>query len=284
MGLFTENCASSTVAGWSRAQRMLDLGTSVKFLDLPNELIEQILTEVHPIEVVQLRQESLCIPAMFYILMGLQICRRLHELVDGSIELRLRIELAIDGWLLSKRGEEPAEAVLRQVYEQRHAWEAFRPRSFWEIDYANTENMTYEVRMFKCLDQLVLTSDVQISAGTFGYSEDPSENTSFRKLKFEELISPESDGGRWSFRIENLGMEVQEFSYWLDADALLLIESCDDGYVSLCRRFHPLIYIPEPSGEYTFESYPQTSLIRKQPGQSLISSGVNVRYGSHVRC
>ena len=263
---------------------MLVLGTSVNFLDLPNELIELILTEVHPIEVVHIRQESVCIPALFYILMGLQICRRLHELVDGSIELRLRIELAIDGWLLSERGEEPAETVLRQVYQRRLAWEDFRPRSFWEIEYPNTENMTYEVRMSTCFDQSILTSNVQISAGTFGYSEDPSDNTGFRKLKFEELISPESEGGRWNFKIENLGMEAQEFSYWLDADALLLIESCDDGCVSLQSRFRPIIHIPEPSGECTFESYPQTSLIRKQPGHSLTSSGVNVRCGNHVRC
>jgi hypothetical protein len=263
---------------------MLDLGSSANFLGLPNELIEQILIEVHPIEVVHVRQESVYIPAMFYILMSLQICRRLHELVDGSIEIRLRIELAVDGWLLSERGEEPAETVLRQIRERRRAWEDFSPRSFWEIEYANTGSMTYEVRMSICLDQSVLTSSIQISAGTFGYSKDPSDNTSFRKLAFEELIPPESEGGRWSFTIGNLGIDAQEFSYSLDADALLLIESCDDGCVSLQRCVHPIMHIPEPYGEYTFGSYPQTSLIRKLPSHPLTSGGVNVRYGNHVRC
>jgi hypothetical protein len=78
-----------------------------------------------------------------------------------------------------------------------------------------------------------LNIGIQISAGIFSYSEDPSENTSFQKLKFEEMISPDSEGGRWEFKTGNLGFEVQEFSYWLDVDALLLIESRNEGCVSL---------------------------------------------------
>jgi hypothetical protein len=125
---------------------MLDLGKTAKFLDLPNELIEHILTEVHPIQVVNLRRESKFTVPVFSILTNLQTCRRLHQLVDGSIELQLRTELAIDGCLFNERGNEPAKVVLRQVSERRRAWDDFRPRSFWKIDYCDTENMTYEVR------------------------------------------------------------------------------------------------------------------------------------------
>lgn len=40
---------------------MSDLATSTQLLDLPNELIEEVALELHPVEMVAMRLESLLI-------------------------------------------------------------------------------------------------------------------------------------------------------------------------------------------------------------------------------
>jgi hypothetical protein len=47
-----------------------------------------------------------------------KLSRHFKQLIDGSIELQLRIDLAIDGYLLGYRGTDPAKD-LREFHEKR---------------------------------------------------------------------------------------------------------------------------------------------------------------------
>lgn len=51
----------------------------------------------------------------------------------------------------------------------------------------------------------------------------------FRSLKFEEMSPPNTTGGRWELSRDDLGFDVTDLAFWLDADALFLIEK--RGYV-----------------------------------------------------
>ena len=76
--------------------------------------------------------------------MHLKICRHFKELIDASVELQLRIELAVDGYLLNYRGRLPASTLLRQVQAKRDAMEGLKPNWKWSIQCPNTNLVNTE--------------------------------------------------------------------------------------------------------------------------------------------
>jgi hypothetical protein len=61
-----------------------------------------------------------------------KLSRHFKQLVDGSIELQLRIDLAIDGYLLGYRGTDPAKD-LREFHEKRRkALESMKYTQEWK--------------------------------------------------------------------------------------------------------------------------------------------------------
>jgi len=67
--------------------------------------------------------------------------------IDDSMEIKLRIELAIDGCLLGERGALPASELLQQVRARRTAYETFHPQWFWETeDFSESSSHQFEVR------------------------------------------------------------------------------------------------------------------------------------------
>jgi hypothetical protein len=75
---------------------------------------------------------------------GSQICRGLKDTVDASAELKLRIELAIDGLLLNRKGDFPANDLLNRVRAIRRAFETFDPPWNWSFDSPSTSYEQYE--------------------------------------------------------------------------------------------------------------------------------------------
>lgn len=65
--------------------------------------------------------------------------------------------------------------------------------------------------------------------GVWGFTEHVGDNPTFRKLRMEELVSPEYEGGRWELTREDLGLEATDFAYWLGMDALILMEMLEEG-------------------------------------------------------
>jgi hypothetical protein len=76
---------------------------------------------------------------------GSQICKSFKDTVDASAELKLRIELAIDGLLLNRKGDFPANDLLNRVKAIRRAFETFDPPRSWSFDSPNTSCDQYEV-------------------------------------------------------------------------------------------------------------------------------------------
>jgi hypothetical protein len=74
-----------------------------------------------------------------------QVCRRFKDTVDASVEIKLRIELAIDGLLLNRKGDFPLNDLLNRVKAIRRAFEAFKPSWGWSFDSPNTRYDQYEV-------------------------------------------------------------------------------------------------------------------------------------------
>jgi hypothetical protein len=81
-----------------------------------------------------------------YKLIALQVCKGLLALIDESVEIQLRIELAIGGCLLGERGHMPASELLRRVREREAAYETFHPQWSWETkDSSETGSHQFEV-------------------------------------------------------------------------------------------------------------------------------------------
>ncbi|KIM26197.1 hypothetical protein M408DRAFT_197298 [Serendipita vermifera MAFF 305830] len=65
----------------------------------------------------------------------------------------------------------------------------------------------------------------ELSDGVWGRSPDQrDEDTTFRSLHFQELLPPNTPGGIWSVIHGDLGVDTQDISFWLDEDALFLVE------------------------------------------------------------
>ncbi|KIM26193.1 hypothetical protein M408DRAFT_330752 [Serendipita vermifera MAFF 305830] len=146
------------------------------------------------------------------VVLARQVCRRFLDLIDGSIELQVRIELGADGFLLSDHGGMAASELLKLVLERRRAFEEFIPRSYWNVPFKNTQSVRREI-----LD------------GVWGRSPDNRPEGTFRGIHFEELVSPTTEGGRWTLDRKDTGVDASDLSFWLDADALYLIEPLDLG-------------------------------------------------------
>jgi hypothetical protein len=79
--------------------------------------------------------------------MALQVCKCLLALIDESVEIQLRIELAIGGCLLGERDNMPASELLQRVRAREAAYETFHPQWYWETeDSSGTASHQFEVR------------------------------------------------------------------------------------------------------------------------------------------
>lgn len=137
----------------------------------------------------------------------------MRDLIDASIELQLRIELAADGFLLGDRGNASAGDILKLVLERRHAFEQFLPQSFWMIEYINMNTISWE-----------------LSDGVGGRSPDKrEEGSTFRSLHFQELLPPDTPGGIWSVDHDDLEVDTSDISFWLNGDTLFLVEFISQG-------------------------------------------------------
>jgi hypothetical protein len=67
------------------------------------------------------------------------------------VELQLRIDLSIDGYLLAYRGKAPASAVREYAAKRQQALESLQPITYWEDDAGDTEFAQYEVNKFGLL-------------------------------------------------------------------------------------------------------------------------------------
>ena len=77
-----------------------------------------------------------------------------------------------------------------------------------------------------CIDERLAQ---KVADGIWGFSEHEGDNPMFRKLRMEELVSPEYEGGRWELTRDDLGLDATDFAYWLGMDALILMESRQGG-------------------------------------------------------
>lgn len=144
------------------------------------------------------------------------------NIIDNSIELELRIELAVDGFLLGDRGDMMATDILKLVLERRRAFERIRPRMLWEVKVPGANNVQLE-----------------LSDGVWGLAP-LAEDGTFKKIRFEELVPPDTPGGRWTFSTNDLGIDCCDFSFWLDADALFVIEKLPNWLVCTYHTPQPI--------------------------------------------
>jgi hypothetical protein len=119
-------------------------------LNLPNELLEHICLELHPMDVITCRQ--VCVERVVTRLdqcthWFIQLCRRFKELVDGSIELQLRIDLAVDGYLLGYRGDRPVKDVRDFHEKKRSALESMKYVTSWKERFSKRDLAQYDVRL-----------------------------------------------------------------------------------------------------------------------------------------
>lgn len=135
------------------------------------------------------------------------------NIIDSSIELQLRIELAADGFLLGDRGKLPAADVLKLVLGRRKAFDMMLPQSYWEVNMSRADS-----------------ERIEISDGVWAHAPDFKGNT-FRNIYFEELLPPYFQDGRWTFSTGDLGFDAHDFSFWLEGDALFVVESVGNGSV-----------------------------------------------------
>lgn len=171
-------------------------------MGLPNELIEFILLLLHPLTIVSCRR----------------LCSYVKELIDNSMELELRIELALDGYLLNHKGDFTASELLSRERAITRAFETFEPTCSWKIDSANTRYDQYE-----------------ICDGLWGRSTRRIRLEPFRAMDIVELVPPNWDGAQWHQHWNDLEMNVTDFSFDVSSDLLVLVEYYND---EASRRIH----------------------------------------------
>ncbi|KIM26195.1 hypothetical protein M408DRAFT_197287 [Serendipita vermifera MAFF 305830] len=72
----------------------------------------------------------------------------------------------------------------------------------------------------------------ELSDGVWGRSPDKrEEGSSFRSIHFRELLPPDTPDGIWSVDHDDLGVNTRDVSFWLDGDALCLVESTSQGSI-----------------------------------------------------
>ncbi|CAG8712278.1 7742_t:CDS:2, partial [Acaulospora colombiana] len=142
----------------------------------------------------------------------LNAASRFKELIDGSIELQLRIGLAIDGYLLSYRGKQPAKDVAAFHEKRRSALESMKCVASWEEPFAAGDVGQYAARD-------------GILAQSLG---DPPTSGGFRTLVYKELVPPQSGKKAWVHTWQDLGFLSIDFSFWIQGDLQILIEPRDN--------------------------------------------------------
>ncbi|PVG03790.1 hypothetical protein CPB86DRAFT_778901 [Serendipita vermifera] len=179
------------------------IGHAESLLNLPNELLEQICFELHPLEVAKCRR----------------LCRRINDLVDGSTELQLRIDLAIDGCLVRDRGIDSIKKAKKFNDKKKEALENMNYFATWKEFISRQDRGHFE-----------------ICDGIFAQSlaRDP-DSDGFGTLIYRELLppGPRRKGG-WTHTLENLSIPVTTFSFWLQGDLQVLVEPRPNK----CRRIH----------------------------------------------
>ncbi|PVG03806.1 hypothetical protein CPB86DRAFT_307073 [Serendipita vermifera] len=167
-------------------------------LTLPTEIIEQIFFQMHPLEVVKCRP----------------ICKGLQQLIDGSVELQLCIDLAIDGYLLGYRGKTPAKDI-RDYHQKRRAHvEEMRYSEVWKVPYQ-------------------YTGQFEIFDGILAETMSPNGDKTFRGLRYREIAPPQRKPYAWVKEWEDLGLDIIDFSFWTHGDLQMLIETRENN-----RRIH----------------------------------------------
>jgi hypothetical protein len=76
----------------------------------------------------------------------MQLSRHFKQLIDGSIELQLRIDLAIDGYLLGHRGTKPAKDFREFQERRRKALESMKYVKSWDVPVTPGDPGQFEVR------------------------------------------------------------------------------------------------------------------------------------------
>lgn len=137
----------------------------------------------------------------------------------------------------------------------------------WSIDFQNTEVINWEM-----------------SDGIWGRTPDNrEERTPFRGVYFEELAPPDQSQDIWSVRIEDTGVDASDFSFWLNAEALFLVEPRNQGYVFLSEGVIASNYFEiARCGGFIFDiSQPTTPIHVRSPRLSTLIKN-HVQYGRTV--
>ncbi|CAG8672723.1 4688_t:CDS:2, partial [Acaulospora colombiana] len=145
------------------------------------------------------------------------ICKHLRNVIDGSIELQLRITLVIDGWLLAYRGTGPSKDIIDYQKRRREHME--------QMNYSDSWTSKSEI-----------TGQFEVCDGILAESVDINEERrTFRSVRYQEIVSPRQKNNPWKKEWEDLGMEITDFSFWAHADLQMLMEPRDDNTT---RRIH----------------------------------------------
>jgi hypothetical protein len=153
----------------------------------------------------------------------LQTCHRLADLVNGSSELQLIIELAVQGLRPRNypiRNNQAAKLnftkkkstidELSSLHKSTRAWQTLRPFVSASIPL---ERYEYE-----------------IDEGVFGHALKDDLNR-FRGLEFHRLyLQPEHEGEQCStwMRYDDFGLYLADFSFDISEDLLVLVEDPPD--------------------------------------------------------
>ncbi|KAG8831127.1 hypothetical protein FRC18_007092 [Serendipita sp. 400] len=140
------------------------------------------------------------------------------QIVDSSAEIRLHIELAVDGLLLNNRGGLPANKLLELAQTMRKAWEEIDPLWTWTLPCDNTRRTTYE-----------------ISDGILAYMVEKDNSEGFQRIIYHELVPSQVKKERWEQEWKDIGFVATDFSYNLHDDVQIFMELRDNGNV---RRMH----------------------------------------------
>ncbi|KAG8755642.1 hypothetical protein FRC14_003790 [Serendipita sp. 396] len=181
---------------------MLVTSRKLTFFDLPLEIVENILCEVDPLDIVRCRE----------------ICRRLCNIIDASIEIQLRIELAIDGELLIERGDLPASKLRDSLCIKRQMRDELCVHQTQEIQCDNTASTPYEV-----------------NSGFFGHGIHPTDTDLFRGVSYTQIASILYQGTWQDREWPDLGMDIADLSFDSAQDLQILIEPRDNDSV---KRVH----------------------------------------------
>lgn len=173
--------------------------------NLPIELLEQILCHIEAIKLSSLR------------ILSRQFC----ALIDGSIELQLRIEAAADGFLLHQSSNHAnGGLVTRELYDallaSRRAMNVLKPLQTWRYDCWN--NVTF---MFEICDN------------TWAHTANVIDTYAFKSITYVDMNTPRLKKDAASStpevptvlgRTAELDVSVSDFAFLPACDLQVLVE------------------------------------------------------------